>query len=106
MRENRVKTISLGEGLGTIYLALLGPFKLMPYYSVGHTECETKFASKHFDMGYVKVHDFHGNPLYDFREWGVCLQIQSYLGFYLSQSTKIGDKLKLRHVSFYLWSEM
>ena len=21
-------------------------------------------------MGYVKMHDFHGNPLYDSREWG------------------------------------
>ena len=29
------------------------------------------------------------------------LQIQSYLGFYLSQSTKIGVKLKLRHMSFF-----
>ena len=25
---------------------------------------------KHFDMGYVKMHGFHGNPLYDFREGG------------------------------------
>ena len=30
----------------------------------------TKFTSKHFGMGYVKVHGFHGNPLYDVREWG------------------------------------
>ena len=28
-------------------------------------------------MGYVKMHGFHGNLLYDFREWGVGLQIQS-----------------------------
>ena len=36
-------------------------------------------------MGYVKMHGFHGNPLYDFREKGVDLQIQLYhLGFYLS----------------------
>ena len=46
------------------------------------------------------MHGFHGNPLYDSREWGgegggVGLQIQSILGFYLSQSTNIGVKLKL-----------
>ena len=70
------------------------------------SQCETKFISKYFDMGYVKMHGFHGNPLCDFREWGVGLQIQSYLGLYLSQSTKIGVKLKLRHVSFSLWSEV
>ena len=35
-------------------------------------------------MGYVKMHGFHGNPLYDSREKGVDLQIQLYLGFYLS----------------------
>ena len=38
---------------------------------------------KHFGMGYmhVKMHGFNDNPLYDFREMGVVLQIQSYLGF-------------------------
>ena len=41
-------------------------------------------------MGYVKMHGFHGNRLYDSQDWGVGLQIQSYLGFYLSKSTKIG----------------
>ena len=25
---------------------------------------------KTFDIGYVKMHGFHGNPLYVFREWG------------------------------------
>ena len=64
--------------------ALLGPFKFMPNCSVGPFECETKFTSKYFGMGYVKMHGFHSNPVYDFREWGVGLQIQSYLGFYLS----------------------
>ena len=45
-----------------------------------------KFSSprKKFGMGYVKMHGFHGNLLYDSRDWGVGLQIQSYLGFYLS----------------------
>ena len=57
-------------------------------------------------MGYVKMHGFHGNRLYDSRDWGVGLQIQSYLGFFLSLSTKIGVKLKLRHMSFFLWSDL
>ena len=41
---------------------------------------------KKFGMGYVKMHGFHGNLLYDSRDWGggVSLQIQSYLEFYLS----------------------
>ena len=64
-----------------IYPALLGPFKFMPNCSVGPSECKTKFCSKQFGMSYVKIHGFHGNPLYDFREWGVGLQIQSYLEF-------------------------
>ena len=37
---------------------------------------------KNIGMGYVKMHGFHGNPLYDSREWWVGLQIISYLGFY------------------------
>ena len=39
---------------------------------------------KKFGMGYEKMHGFHGNLLYDSRGWGVGLQFQSYLGFYLS----------------------
>ena len=35
-------------------------------------------------LGYVKMHGFNGNLLYDSQDWGVGLQIQSYLGFYLS----------------------
>ena len=61
---------------------------------------------KKFGMGYVKMHGFQGNLLYDSRDWGVGLQIQSYLGFYLSKNTKIGVKLKLRHMSFFLWSDL
>ena len=67
-----------------IYPALLGPFKFMPNCSVGPSECEMKFSSQKLVMGYVKMHGFHGNRLYDSRDWGVGLQIQSYLGFYLS----------------------
>ena len=83
-------------------VALLGPFKIMPNYLVGPSKCETKFTSNYFGMGYVKMHGYHGNPLYDFRECGVGLQIQPYLGFYLSQSTKLGVKLKLKHLSYFL----
>ena len=34
-------------------------------------------------MGYVKMQRFRDNPLYDSGDWGVGLQIQSYLGFCL-----------------------
>ena len=61
--------------------SILHSFKFMPNCSVRPSECETKFTSKHFGMGYVKMHGFHGNPFYNFRKWGVGLQIQSYLGF-------------------------
>ena len=44
-----------------IYSALLGPFKFMPTCSV--------FKRK-LGMGYVKMHGFHGNLLYDSRDWG------------------------------------
>ena len=67
-----------------IYPALLWPFKFMQNCTVGTSECETKFSLKIFGMGYVKMHGFHCNPLYDSRDWGIGLQIQSYLGFYLS----------------------
>ena len=32
----------------------------MPNCSKGPSECEAKFTSKHFGMGYVKMHGFHG----------------------------------------------
>ena len=53
-----------------IYPALLGPFKFMPNFSAGPSECETKFSLKHFGIDYVKMHGVHDNPLYDSREWG------------------------------------
>ena len=34
---------------------------------IGNPGCETKLSLK---MGFVKMHGFHGNPLYDSREWG------------------------------------
>ena len=52
--------------------------------SVGQSECEMKFSSQEIRYGLRKMHGFHGNRLYDSRDWGVGLQIQSYLGFYLS----------------------
>ena len=55
----------------------------MPNYLVGPSECETKLPQKKFGMGYVKMHGFHGNLLYDSRDVGVGLQIQSYLGVFL-----------------------
>ena len=42
------------------------------------------FPQKKIGMGYKKMHGFHGNLLYNSRNWGVGFQIQSYLGFYLS----------------------
>ena len=57
---------------------------------MGPSECETKFALKHFGMGFVKMHDSMAVPYMIFENGGVGLQIQSYLGFFLSQSTKIG----------------
>ena len=39
---------------------------------------------KTFGNGRVKMLCFHGNFLNDSQEWGVVLQRQSYLGFYLS----------------------
>ena len=30
----------------------------------------SRFDMIHFGMGYVKLHGFHGNPLYDYHEWG------------------------------------
>ena len=63
-------------------------------------------SQKKNGMGYVKMHGLHGNPLYDSWEWGAGLQIQSYLRFYLSYITKIRVKLKLRHMPFFLLSDM
>ena len=40
-------------------------------------------------MSYVKMHGFHGNLLYDSREWGIGLLIKWYLEFYLYKSTEI-----------------
>ena len=39
---------------------------------------------KKFGKGFSEMHGFHGNPLYGSRDRGVGLQIQPYLGFYLS----------------------
>ena len=75
MKENHVKTISRGKGLRYDLLRLLGPFNFMPNCALGPFKCEMKFSLKHFAMGYVKMHGFHGNPLYDSQEWGVGLKI-------------------------------
>ena len=66
-----------------IYPALLGHFKFMPNCSVGPSECEMKFSSQKIRYGLRENAWFHGDRLYYSRDWGVGLQIQSYLGFYL-----------------------
>ena len=57
MRENHVKTISLGEGLR---------------YNLSCTPRAFLMHANLFSgMGYVKIHGFHGNPLHDSRDCGV-----------------------------------
>ena len=68
--ENHVKTISLGEGLRYDLSCTPRAFKVMSNCLLGPSDCETKFSFKQFGMGYVKMHDFHGNHLYDSRECG------------------------------------
>ena len=68
-----------------IYPALLGPFKFMPKsFQWDPKNVKQRSPQKKFGMGYLKMHGFHGNLLYDSRDWWVGLQIQSYLRFYLS----------------------
>ena len=38
--------------------------------SLGPPECETKLSLKLFWYEICKMHGFHGNILYDSREWG------------------------------------
>ena len=70
VRENLVKTISLGEGLRYDLSCTPMAFKAMSNWSLGPSNCETKFIFKQFGMGYVKMHGFNGNRLYDSRDWG------------------------------------
>ena len=70
MREIHVKTRSLGEGLRFDLACTPRAFKFMPTCSAEPSECETKFTSKHFVMGYVKSMVSMATPLYGFREWG------------------------------------
>ena len=43
----------------------LGNFLWVPNCSLGTPECKTIFSSKRIWYGYVKMHGFHGNTLYD-----------------------------------------
>ena len=61
-----------GVELRSIF-ALLGPFKFMPNSLKGPSDCEKKFISNHFGMGYVKMHGLHGNNLIWFSRMGVGL---------------------------------
>ena len=81
-------------------------FSWVPNCSLGSPECETKLSSNNFGIFYVKMYVFHGKPLSYSREWGLDLQIQPYIGFYLSKSAKLGVKLKFRHMPFFLWPDM
>ena len=66
------------------YLASPSSIFMSAKLFIGPPECETKVSYKKTGMGYVKMHGFHGKPLCDSREWGIGLQIELYLGFYLS----------------------
>ena len=52
------------------------------------------------------MHDFHGNRFNESQGWGIGLQIQSYIGFYMSKSTIIVVILKHIHISFFLLSDI
>ena len=56
-------------------------------------------------FGYMEFHGFHGNPLCDFKECGVCTKY-SYLGRNSSKNIKLGTKLILGHSSFNKWLDM
>ena len=53
-----------------IYPALLGPFKFMPIVQWDPQNVKPSSPRKKFGMGYVKMHDFNGNRLYDSRDRG------------------------------------
>ena len=45
-------------------------------------------------MGHVKMHGFHGNPLYESREWGLAYRFKTFLEVYLSKIINIAfDKI-------------
>ena len=50
----------------------------MPDCSVRPQNVKQSSPQKKFGMGYVKMHGFDGNILYDSRDWGVGIHIQSY----------------------------
>ena len=77
MRENNVKTVNLGEGVkGRSILHSLGLLNSCQIVQWGPQN--VKRSSHH-----KKMHGFHGNLLHDSQDWGVGLQIQSYLEFYI-----------------------
>ena len=54
------------------YLASPGQFFMGVKLFIGTPLIRNKVILK-IGMGYVKMHGFHGNPLYDSREWGLGL---------------------------------
>ena len=74
MRENHVKTKSLGKGLR--YNLSCTPNGHLNSRQIVQWDPQTVKRSspqKKFGIGYVKMHGFHGNLLYDSRDWGVGL---------------------------------
>ena len=66
MRKNYVKTISLGKGLR--YDLSCTPRALLNSCQIVQWDPQSMKRSspqKKFGMGYVKMHGFHGNLLYD-----------------------------------------
>ena len=71
MRENHVKTLSLGEGLRydlTIYPALLVPLNSCQMVLWNPHNVKRSSPQKKLGMGHVKMPGFHGNLLYDSRD--------------------------------------
>ena len=85
MRENQEKNYKLRGGVKKrSFLHSNGLLNSCQIAQWDPQNVKQKNSQKKFGMGYVKMHGFHDNPLYDSREWGVGLKYQSYLGFYLS----------------------
>ena len=83
MRENHVKTISLGEGLRYDLSCTPRAFYSCQIVQVDPLNAK-RGSPQNILVCYVKMHGFHGYTLVWFSRMGVGLQIQSYLGFYLS----------------------
>ena len=68
MRENRVKTISLGEGLR--YDLSYTHYNSCQIVQWDPQNVKRSSSRKTFGMGYEKMHGLHDNLLYNSRDWG------------------------------------